>query len=353
MKVLLVLAEHRTAPFAAEFRGHGWEVRAAGDIVTGLTVARHEAPDAIVVGDRLPGGSSEMLVTRLRGLVATALTPIVALSREPEAQPEARAVAADVWLECDIDPATLRTAVERAVRGEPPAVAMVPAGLLDQPERLTTLRETGLEPGQPDRWFDTIAVVAADLLPADVCLVTLVSQAEQFFPGRSVRPHEAGGRRTPLSHSFCQWTVASGEPLVVEDATQHPVLQHNPAVEALQHRAYAGVPVVAGDATLGTVCAVDAQPRRWSEEDVRLLRRLAVVAEAELTLRLHGLRTATDAAAGETAIAAAKRGFVQITRLLADHHPAPDRAGFDGLVALLGWFTDRLPSQAADEVPSA
>ncbi|MDP9349346.1 MAG: response regulator, partial [Gemmatimonadota bacterium] len=41
-------------------------------------------------------------------------------------------------------------------------------------------------------------------------------------------------RETPLSHSFCQYTVARGEPLVIEDARVHPLVRENLAIPDLR-----------------------------------------------------------------------------------------------------------------------
>lgn len=347
MKVLLVLDEHRAVSVAAEFRRHGWEVAGAEDVPTGLSVARRDPPAAIVVGDPLPGGSSQTLITRLRGLVGTALTPVVALTSDEGHDDTMRAAGADVCLRSDADPAALRSAVERAVHGEVTPVTEAPSELLGETHRLTTLRATGLEPGEADRWFDAITAIAADLLPADTCLVSLVGQDQQFFPGRTDRAGDPGDRQTPLSQSFCQWAVTSGEQLVVEDAERHPLLRHNRAVDQLDVRAYAGVPMVADDASLGTVCAIDYQPRHWNEEHLQLLHRLAAIAEAELTLRLHAPQAPAEGGAAETVMGAAKRGLVETSRILADARPGPDRAAFDGLVALLAWFAEQIPDQSA------
>lgn len=294
-----------------------------------------------------------MLVTRLRGLVATALIPVVALTSDVVGEGLMSAAGANLCLPFDADPGDLVSGAERMVRGDVAAVTEVPSHLLGDPLRLTALRATGLEPGQPDRWFDTMTAIAADLLPADTCLVSLVGQDQQFFPGRTDRAPDPGSRHTPLSQSFCQWVVTAGEQLVIEDAERHPLLRHNAAVDQTGVRAYAGVPVVAGDATLGTMCAVDYQPRRWADEDLRLLHQLAAVAEAELTLRLHAARPTAEGASAETVLRAVKRGLVHTTRILTVARPAPDGAAFDGLLALLGWFAQRLPDEStAQEDPT-
>jgi GAF domain-containing protein len=72
----------------------------------------------------------------------------------------------------------------------------------------------------------------------------------------------------------------------VPDSREHPVLRHNAAVDELDVIAYAGVPLLVWGQPIGTVCAIDAQPRVWNEGDLAILEGLARVAVAEVRLRL-------------------------------------------------------------------
>ena len=106
-----------------------------------------------------------------------------------------------------------------------------------------------------------------------MALVSLVDDDRQFFKSCLGLPQPwAAQRQTPLSHSFCQHVVESGRPLVISDAREHPVLRDNPAIRDLGIIAYAGVPLIAptGD-VLGTLCAIDHQPRHWTTEQVEIL----------------------------------------------------------------------------------
>jgi len=86
----------------------------------------------------------------------------------------------------------------------------------------------------------------------------------------------ADDRGTPIESSFCQHTVAAGRPLIVDDAREHPLLRDNAAIAGRSLIAYAGIPLVDDeDNVLGVLCAIDTKPRRWSDEDVVTLRRLA------------------------------------------------------------------------------
>lgn len=93
-------------------------------------------------------------------------------------------------------------------------------------------------------------------------------------------------RQLPLSHSFCQYAIASGQPLVIPDARVHPLGADNLAVRDLGLIAYAGIPLVLSDGyAVGALCAIDGSPREWSEQDMRILADLAAAVTAHLEVR--------------------------------------------------------------------
>jgi GAF domain-containing protein len=105
---------------------------------------------------------------------------------------------------------------------------------------------------------------------------------ELSWAGRAV----GTARETPLSHSFYQFVVATGEPLVVEDARTVDFLQSNLAIRDLGVIAYAGVllRLSTGD-ILGSFCAIERVPRAWTPAELESLQTLADAAMVELDLR--------------------------------------------------------------------
>jgi len=90
--------------------------------------------------------------------------------------------------------------------------------------------------------------------------------------------------------------VGSREPLLVVDARRHPQFEHHPAVRDLGVIAYAGIPLITSDGhALGTFCVVDGQPHEWTEEEISVLRILAMSTMSEIDLRrlVGELRTLT------------------------------------------------------------
>jgi hypothetical protein len=176
------------------------------------------------------------------------------------------------------------------VAGAPPDVTAA----VQDPERLAAVRATGLLDAPPAPRFDRLTALASEVLGTPVALVSLVDEDRQFFASCVGLPEPwSSARQTPLSHSFCQHAVASREPLVVDDAREDPVLRENLAVRDLDVVAYLGVPLIdsAGHA-LGSLCAIDARPRRWTATQISLLQSIAASVTTEL--ELDRLRRAAD-----------------------------------------------------------
>jgi len=153
-------------------------------------------------------------------------------------------------------------------------------------------------PAASDVAFERFVRLVRRQLGVPVALVSLVTVDEQLFPGAAGLPEPwATTRRTPLSHSFCQHVVTSREPLVVEDAREHPLVRDNLAIPDLNVIAYAGMPLVDVDGrVIGSLCAIDGQPRRWSDEDLAVLVDLADACSSELQLRAMRERAGQAAA---------------------------------------------------------
>nr|WP_246326010.1 GAF domain-containing SpoIIE family protein phosphatase [Actinomycetospora corticicola] len=159
--------------------------------------------------------------------------------------------------------------------------------VLAAPDRLVSLHDTGLT-STPDAALDEIAERVRRLLGVPVALVSLVDPGGQWFPGQAGLPHPwSVQRHTPLSHSFCQHVVASAEPLVVVDARDDARVDENLAIRDLGVIAYAGIPLLDGAGNvLGSLCAIDHRPRRWTAAELDLLSGLAAGCAAELRVRL-------------------------------------------------------------------
>ncbi len=161
---------------------------------------------------------------------------------------------------------------------------------LDHPQRLQALRELTILDTPPEECFDRLTRLASRILGVPVALVSLVDDRRQFFKSQQGLPEPwASSRETPLSHSFCQHVVTRCDVLNVEDAREHPMLKDNLAIPELGVIAYLGIPLTDGQGMpLGSFCAIDTVPRRWTRENEELMRDLAQATLSELELRRLG-----------------------------------------------------------------
>jgi GAF domain-containing protein len=142
-------------------------------------------------------------------------------------------------------------------------------------------------PAEPVPIFDRFARRVADRLEVPVALVSLVDVGGQVFPGAHGLPEPWMSERwTPLSHSFCQYVVTSGDPLVVANSNDVPLVADNLAVMELGVIAYAGVPLRTGAGpVVGSMCAIDHRPRKWTAGELSELTEIAAECSGELSQR--------------------------------------------------------------------
>ncbi|HEX2779721.1 MAG TPA: ATP-binding protein, partial [Gemmatimonadaceae bacterium] len=175
--------------------------------------------------------------------------------------------------------------------------------VLDDPQRLEALRRAALLDTPAEAAFDRLTTLASRILGVPVSLVSLVDSDRQFFKSQVGLPEPwASLRETPLTHSFCQHVVRDASPLVVSDARDNPLVRDNLAVRDLGVIAYAGIPLVTSDGqTLGSFCAIDSKPRRWTEDELSILRELTALAISEIELRAALARADELARSNESA----------------------------------------------------
>ncbi|GAB2605109.1 hypothetical protein Aab01nite_78960 [Paractinoplanes abujensis] len=164
---------------------------------------------------------------------------------------------------------------------------MTDAGRLDDPGRLDAIVRTGLGP-KADPMFDRFTAMVRHVLHVPVALVSLVDDRRQVFPGADgLGEPWMTQRQTPLTHSFCQHVVVSAQPLVITDARTDPRVAGNLAITDLSVVGYAGMPLTDADGrVLGSLCAIDTEPRQWTTTELDLLADLALACSDSLRLRI-------------------------------------------------------------------
>jgi GAF domain-containing protein len=167
-----------------------------------------------------------------------------------------------------------------------PSKSDVTAALNDG-ERLRDIIELGLLSPDVDDVLHDLAAEAARHFGLPIGLVSVVLNEAQFFAAMHGLTGWAGGQRgTPIEWSFCQFAVASREPLVVENAITDPLVKDNPLVRENGVRCYAGVPLISSRGhALGSFCVIGLEERAFSDRELADLHQFAAAAVARIETR--------------------------------------------------------------------
>jgi GAF domain-containing protein len=172
-------------------------------------------------------------------------------------------------------------AVVDLLSGEQSAVDAIVEDAVSDPERLESLERLGTYDAVRNPTLDRVAVLVAEALGTQMAAVSIVYPDRQVLAGSNTSD-EAMPRVAPLEMSICKFTVASREPLIVDDTRAHPLLADHPAVRD-GILAYAGIPLIDSKGHVaGTLCTWDTRPRHWSSGQVQILNDLADVARHRL-----------------------------------------------------------------------
>jgi len=176
---------------------------------------------------------------------------------------------------------TFRTLIDGLSGQDKPIDAILEEVLAD-PARLAAVQATGLLDGTPKPILDHIVTLTAEAVGTHNAAVTVVTNERQVLAG-CTKASLGVDRVAPLEDSICKFAVASGQPLIVDDATRHPLLSDHPKVLDGTVRAYAGILLTdsAGHA-VGTLCTWDDNPRQWTSGQIQILNDLAQVVRTKV-----------------------------------------------------------------------
>lgn len=139
--------------------------------------------------------------------------------------------------------------------------------------RLAALAQLDLLDTPKDEGLERIVRLIKEIFSVDIGLISLIDAHRQWYKSCSGLSAEG----VPREDSFCRYVVVQEQPVVVQDASKDGRFSTHPAVTGEEHiRFYAGVPLLNRDGhVLGTVCAIDRQPRSFGNRDLRILQELA------------------------------------------------------------------------------
>jgi len=146
----------------------------------------------------------------------------------------------------------------------------------DEPLRLDTLHSLGVLDTPSDPVLDGLVRAASQLTGCPVSLVSLVDAQRQWFKAR----HGLDAEQTPREVAFCAHAILQTDLFEVTDARLDSRFADNPLVTGEPRVVfYVGVPLSVDGHAMGTLCAIDHQPRQLTDEQRQLMKDLARAAE--------------------------------------------------------------------------
>jgi len=167
---------------------------------------------------------------------------------------------------------------------------------LNDNERIQKLHTYDILDTPAEDAFDKIAVLAAQIFNSPMAQVTFVDRERVFFK-TNISPLEA--TEVDRKDSFCSIAILNEDVTLFENILTVPELANNPFVVMENGiRFYAGAPLRTIEGLqLGTVCVLDTEPKKVTQQQLKMLETLSSIVMDELELRLStrkALRTQTD-----------------------------------------------------------
>lgn len=151
-------------------------------------------------------------------------------------------------------------------------------------DRLEALRNYQILDTPPEAAFDDLVRLAAYICGTPVSLMSLIDAERQWFKAKAGDMDIAETRR---DIAFCQYAMMAEDVFEVHDAQLDPLFRQNPLVTNDPNiRFYAGAALITPEGLpLGTICAIDTEPRHLTVQQRDALRILAKEVVAHLELR--------------------------------------------------------------------
>ena len=289
--------------------------------VAQATLQKRGLPAILIVNPSLPRVDGFALIEELRRLDPGRRTPVVVISPSLDARAAAydrrRELGITEILGAGMSSSSLQSALLRALAGEgtsasasltptanepvqvepPPSsmaapISRVPSSV--DPARLARITQMGIvDDAPPEASLQRLVEETAAAFDVPISVVSIVLPNRQWFKAQvGLSGKILADRGTPIEDAFCRHIVDAETvgPLVVPDATKHPVFAKNRLVVEGAVGSYAGAPLLTprGD-VLGTLCIIDSKPLGIGPEQVDHLVALAgrVAGEIELASQAH------------------------------------------------------------------
>ncbi|MCI4654282.1 sensor domain-containing diguanylate cyclase [Sphingomonas aquatilis] len=175
-----------------------------------------------------------------------------------------------------------------------------PQAAYDEAGRLAALHALNLLDSEPEREFDAVVALAAELRGCPTALISLVDRERIWVKAMNAPGPNELGRNVAM----CDRTVRQNELMVITDMTLDAHYRTSPVVTDAGNRFYAGVPIHVVDGQgvtqpIGTLCVLDVAPRSLNAAGEAALRHLGTLAEVLIAARRNALEAIRIATTGE------------------------------------------------------
>lgn len=153
----------------------------------------------------------------------------------------------------------------------------------NEAERLAALEKYNILDTLPEEEFDRITKIASLICGVPIALISLIDKERQWFKSKV----GLDASQTPRDISFCQYAITGESLFEIEDATKDERFLSNPLVTAHPNiKFYAGYPLVDPEGyALGTLCVIDREQRKLSNEQQEALELLAKEVVSQIVSR--------------------------------------------------------------------
>jgi diguanylate cyclase (GGDEF)-like protein len=149
-------------------------------------------------------------------------------------------------------------------------------------DRVCALHNLNILDSVAEERFDRITRLAKKLFKVPIVLMSFIDGHRQWIKSKQ----GIAITEVPREISFCSHTILEDNMMVVEDTSQDIRFFDNPFVVGEPYiRSYIGYPIkLFNQYNVGTLCLIDTIPRQFKLQDMRALKDLAAMVQAELEL---------------------------------------------------------------------
>lgn len=154
----------------------------------------------------------------------------------------------------------------------------------DEPGRFAAVQRFEVLDTEPEKEFLDIVSLVKSIFNVPRAAINIIDGERQWTKAGAGEGPDIAVR----ADTFCNHTIMSDTPLVVNDASTDNRFAQNPyVIGAPELRSYLGVPLTSEDGyNIGTLCIYDTRRREFSDTEVDVLSNFARVVMSQLELRL-------------------------------------------------------------------